>query len=142
MCRGGVPTAERRPPTRRSTGARWWSWCGQAARPGSWLGTSLEDRPHYTPTTTIETFPFPGGLSPDIPAADYAGDPRAAAIAEAAGRLAGLRERWLNPREWVDKPAPGYPKRPVTRDEAAAKALKDRTLTNLYNTRDCQDLRV
>ena len=48
------------------------------------------------------------------------------------------RERWLNPPEWVewvDEPAPGYPKRPVPRDEAAAKALKARTLTNLYNTR-------
>ena len=40
------------------------------------LGTSLEDRPRYTPTTTFETFPFPDGLSPDIPAADYAEDPR------------------------------------------------------------------
>ena len=31
------------------------------------LGTSLEDRPRYTPTTTFETFPFPDGLSPNIP---------------------------------------------------------------------------
>ena len=30
---------------------------------------------------------------------------------------------------------PGYPKRPVPRDEGAAKALKTRTLTNLYNAR-------
>ena len=30
---------------------------------------------------------------------------------------------------------PGYPKRPVPRDEDAAKALKERILTNLYNTR-------
>ena len=65
------------------------------------LGTSLEDRPRYTPTTTFETFPFPEGLSPDIPAADYAGDPRAQAIAEAARRLIELRDRWLNPPEWV-----------------------------------------
>ena len=28
------------------------------------LGTSLEDRPRYTPTTTFETFPFPAGLTP------------------------------------------------------------------------------
>ena len=28
------------------------------------LGTSLEDRPRYTPTTCIETFPFPAGLTP------------------------------------------------------------------------------
>ncbi len=32
------------------------------------LGTSLEDRPRYTPsTTTFKTFPFPPGLTPDIP---------------------------------------------------------------------------
>ena len=36
--------------------------------------------------------------------------------------------------EWVDGPAPGYPKRPVPRNEDAAKALKKRTMTNLYNT--------
>ena len=102
------------------------------------LGTSLEDRPRYTPTTTFETFPFPDGLSPDIPAADYADDPRAVAIAEAARRLVELRDRWLNPPEWVewvDEPVPGYPKRPVARDDAAANELKRRTLTNLYNAR-------
>ena len=102
------------------------------------LGTSLEDRPRYTPTSTFETFPFPDGLSPDIPSADYADDPRAVAIAEAARRLVELRDRWLNPPEWVewaDEPVPGYPKRPVPRDEVAAKELKARTLTSLYNAR-------
>ena len=102
------------------------------------LGTSLEDRPRYTPSTTFETFPFPAGLTPDAPPANYAGDPRATAIAAAARRLVELRERWLNPPEWVewrDEPVPGYPKRPVPRDEDAAKALRKRTLTNLYNDR-------
>ena len=102
------------------------------------LGTSLEDRPRYTPTTTFETFPFPEGLSPDVPAADYADDPHAIAIAEATRRLVELRDRWLNPPEWVewvDEPLPGYPKRPVRRDETAAEELKVRTLTNLYNVR-------
>ncbi|MDE0345710.1 MAG: class I SAM-dependent DNA methyltransferase, partial [Boseongicola sp.] len=104
------------------------------------LGTSLEDRPRYTPTTTFETFPFPEGLSPDIAADEYADDPRAVAITGAARRLAELRDRWLNPPEWVewvDEPAPGYPRRPVARDDAAAAAaaLKARTLTNLYNAR-------
>ena len=102
------------------------------------LGTSLEDRPRYTPTTTFETFPFPDGLSPDIPAADYAGDPRAIAIADAARRLVELRDRWLNPPEWVewvDEPVPGYPKRPVAREAEAEKAIKARMLTNLYNAR-------
>ena len=102
----------------------------------TWLGKGND--PRYTPTTTFLTFPFPDGLSPDVPAADYANDPRAAAIAEAARRLAKLRERWLNPPEWVewvDESAAGYPKRPVARDEEAAKELKARTLTNLYNAR-------
>ena len=105
-------------------------------RLGTWLGKGND--PRYTPTTTFETFPFPDGLSPDIPAADYAEDPRAVAIAEAARRLIELRDRWLNPPEWVewtDEPVPDYPKRPIARDEAAAKALKARTLTNLYNAR-------
>ena len=30
---------------------------------------------------------------------------------------------------------PGYPDRPVPRDESAAKELRRRTLTNLYNAR-------
>ena len=46
-----------------------------------------------------------------------------------------LRDRWLNSRGWVDEPVPGYPKRPLLRDEDAAKAFKKRTLTNLYNIR-------
>ncbi len=102
------------------------------------LGTSLEDRPRYTPTTTFETFPFPQGLSPDIPAAAYADDPRTSASAEAARRLVALRDRWLNPPEWVEwleEPIPGYPRRPAPRDEAVARELKKRTLTALYNTR-------
>ena len=73
-----------------------------------------------------------------MPAADYESDPRAGAIADAARRLVELRDRWLNPPEWVewvDDPVPGYPKRSVPRDEDAAKALKKRTLTNLYNDR-------
>ena len=102
------------------------------------LGTSLEDRPRYTSTTTFETFPFPEELSPNIPAADYADEPHAAAIAKTARRLVELRDRWLNPPEWVqwvDEPVPGYPKRPVPRDETAAKEHKKSTLTNLYNAR-------
>ncbi len=102
------------------------------------LGTRHTDRPRYTPTTTFETFPFPAGLTPNVLPAEYAADPRAIAIAETAQRLVDLRDRWLNPPEWVewvDEPVPGYPKRPVPRDEDAAKALKKRTLTNLYNAR-------
>ena len=101
-------------------------------------GTSLEDRPRYTSTTTFRTFPFPEGLQPNIPAEDYADDPRAVAIAAAAQRLVTLRDNWLNPPEWVKRVpevVPGYPDRILPVDEAAAKQLKKRTLTNLYNAR-------
>jgi len=115
------------------------------------MGTSLEDRPRYTPTSTFETFPFPPGLTP----ADTAGptealesgailppvasERRAMAlgIAEAAHRLNALRETWLNPPEWVERVpevVPGYPDRIIPKPEHAAE-LKKRTLTNLYNAR-------
>jgi hypothetical protein len=115
------------------------------------MGTSLEDRPRYTPTTTFETFPFPEGLTP----ADTAGltepqdsgvilpsvaDSRrgaAQAIAEAAYRLNVLRENWLNPPEWVNRipeVVRGYPDRIIPKPEHAAE-IKKRTLTNLYNAR-------
>jgi hypothetical protein len=35
----------------------------------------------------------------------------------------------------VPEVVPGYPDRILPRDDAAAKALKKRTLTNLYNAR-------
>ena len=105
------------------------------------LGTSLVDHPRYTSTTTFQTYPFPEGLTPDIPATGYAADPRAAAIAEAARQLVEHRDRWLNPPEWVewvDEPVPGFPKRPVAREGLSdddLNRLKRRTLTNLYNER-------
>ena len=102
----------------------------------TWLGKGND--PRYTPSTTFETFPFPAGLTPNVPASGYAAEPRAGAVAEASRRLVELRDRWLNPPEWVewvDEPVPGYPRRPVPRDEDAAKALRKRTLTNLYNAR-------
>ena len=105
-------------------------------RMGTWLGKGND--PRYTPSTTFETFPFPAGLTPDIPAADYAGDPRAQSIATAAARLNELRENWLNPADLVERVpevAPGYPDRLLPRDDAAAAILKKRTLTNLYNAR-------
>ena len=102
------------------------------------LGTSLEDRPRYTPSTTFETFPFPEGLTPDQPAAEYADDPRAVAIARAAARLNELREAWLNPPDLVERApevVPGFPDRIVPVSPKAAAILKKRTLTNLYNER-------
>jgi type II restriction/modification system DNA methylase subunit YeeA len=122
------------------------------------LGTSLEDRPRYTPTTTLETFPFPEHLTPRetapvIPAnagiqtADgertaghwtpASAGVTAQAIAIAAQRLDELRENWLNPPEWVDRISEivvGYPDRIVAKPGHEAD-LKKRTLTNLYNAR-------
>jgi hypothetical protein len=74
------------------------------------MGTALEDRPRYTPTTCFETFPLPWP-----PGQEPSHDPRLLAIADAARELNELRERWLNP------------------DNAAPEELKKRTLTNLYN---------
>jgi hypothetical protein len=70
------------------------------------LGTQLETRPRYTPTTCFETFPFP-------PATDQ----QRAAIAEASCELDRLRRGWLDPEGW---------------SEVRKRA---RTLTNLYNER-------
>jgi type II restriction/modification system DNA methylase subunit YeeA len=94
--------------------------------------------PVYTPSDCFETFPFPEGLTPNIPAVTYADDPRAIAIAKAAARLDELRENWLNPADLIVREpevVPGYPDRIRPRDDAAAAELKKRTLTNLYNAR-------
>jgi methylase of polypeptide subunit release factors len=113
------------------------------------MGTSLEDRPRYTPTTCFETFPFPQGLTPkDLRGSHPHGDATikavsqavSQAIAQAAQRLNELRENWLNPPEWVDwvitpeEEKVGYPKRAVAKAGFEAE-LKKRTLTNLYNQR-------
>ena len=76
------------------------------------MGTSLEDRPRYTPTTCFETFPFPWppGQEPEQ-------DPRLLAISEAARTLNERRGAWLNP------------------PDASPAQLKKLTLTNLYNAR-------
>jgi type II restriction/modification system DNA methylase subunit YeeA len=102
------------------------------------LGTSLEDRPRYTPSTTFETFPFPSGLTPNIPAKDYATDRRAIAIAKTAQRLDELRNAWLNPPDLIriePEIVAGYPDRILPKDAQAAMTLGNRTLTNLYNQR-------
>ena len=75
------------------------------------LGTQLESRPRYTPTSCFETFPFP---QPTLE--------QEAAIASAAEELNRLREAWLNPA-------------PVADLELSESELKKRTLTNLYNQR-------
>jgi type II restriction/modification system DNA methylase subunit YeeA len=102
----------------------------------SWIGSGNDVT--YSNTAVFLTFPFPAGLTPNIPAADYAADPRAIAIAAAAARLNELRENWLNPQDLIIRTpevVPGYPDRILPRDAAAAVELKKRTLTNLYNAR-------
>jgi hypothetical protein len=115
-----------------------------------WLlkqGTQLEDRPRYTPTTCFETFPLPWP-----PGKEDVKHPAYKRISEAAKELNNLRERWLNPPEWIDLIAQqiderdkfeDVPKeaRPLIRQSAIMAAaakdsrLKKRTLTNLYNER-------
>ena len=97
------------------------------------MGTSLEDRPRYTPTTTFETYPFPWppGREPQpdltggrhLSGLDDDGAARVADIAHWARALAQWREAWLNP----PPPTPG------TLDVAYDRLIKVRTLTNLYN---------
>ncbi len=111
-------------------------------------GTSLEDRPRYTPTTTFETFPFPwpsgkepqpeqtsevsetsevsrGAASTRANAAATSEVSRGAAlvqaIAAAAKQLDDFRTEWLNPSSSLYSGSIGE------------KALQKRTLTNLYN---------
>ena len=70
------------------------------------MGTQLETRPRYTPTTCFETFPFPQPT-----------DEQREAIGAAAAELNRMREGWLNPQG------------------VTAVELRRRTLTNLYNQR-------
>ena len=76
------------------------------------LGTRLGkgNDPRYTPTTTFDTFPFPWPPGKeDQPSAAYQ------AISRAAKQLNAERHAWLNP------------------EGVGGRALKERTLTNLYN---------
>ncbi len=89
-------------------------------------------------TITFETFPFPDGLTPNIPTQQFESSPHMAAIVNAARRLDELRIRWLNPPDLTriePEVVPGFPERVVPRDAAAAATLRARTLTNLYNER-------
>ncbi|MHA1529048.1 MAG: hypothetical protein ACTSVG_08505 [Alphaproteobacteria bacterium] len=42
------------------------------------------------PSTSLETFPFPAGLTPGVPTADYADDPRPPRPRRSGGRGLGL----------------------------------------------------
>ena len=119
-------------------------------------GTQLREREsgfRYTPTTCFETFPFPEA-TPE----------QSKVIADAARELNGVRTRWLNPPEWTKEEILEFPgtvggpwdrhivpqtvedrggfkiatvrySRLIPRDDASAKQLQKRTLTNLYNQR-------
>jgi type II restriction/modification system DNA methylase subunit YeeA len=76
------------------------------------MGTQLEDRPRYTPSSTFETFPFPWP-----PGREPQDSPLVKAIAEAARELVRQRDNWLNP------------------PDAAPEELAKLTLTHLYNKR-------
>jgi type II restriction/modification system DNA methylase subunit YeeA len=106
------------------------------SRLGGWH--SVDNDPQYTPSAGFETFPFPEGLTPDILAAEYAGDPGAQKIAVAARRLEELRNNWVNPPDLiisVPEVVQGYSNRILPKNEAATQILRQRTLTNLYNAR-------
>ena len=78
-------------------------------------GTQLREAEsgfRYTPTSTFETFPLPWPPNEEPEA-----DSRIGVIAQAASRLDGLRQNYLNP------------------DGASEAQLKKLTLTNLYNAR-------
>ncbi len=114
-------------------------------------GTQLREREsgfRYTPTTCFETFPLPKPTSE-----------QEKTIGDAAKELDALRNNWLNPPEWMKEEVLEFPgsvngpwarfvvnpndkgigtvryRRLVPKDEASAKLLVKRTLTNLYNAR-------
>ena len=75
------------------------------------MGTQLENRPRYTPTTCFETFPFPRPSTEQT-----------TAISVAAEELNRLREGWLKPSE-------------ADQEMMKQQEIRERTLTNLYNQR-------
>ena len=116
------------------------------------MGTRLETRPRYTPTTCFETFPFPF-------AADTAEEDPLQIVAsfraahhhferdnvlreeplEFPGTVGGPWDRYIDPATAADRGGfrvgtVRYP-RLVARDAKCAARLKDRTLTKLYNAR-------
>lgn len=88
-------------------------------------GTSLEDRPRYTATTTFETFPMP-----HVTAAQRA------RVSASASRLDELRSHWLAPSAVSDDHravADSGRKRPANARKRTKKSA--RTMTRLYNER-------
>jgi len=111
--------------------------CSRKMRHAHHRATSWPCRTRYKPPVHFEKFPFPAGLTPNIPAKEFENDPRAERIARAARALVEARDRWLNPPEWTERVpevVAGYPDRILARPGHESE-LKKRTLTNLYNAR-------
>jgi hypothetical protein len=103
-------------------------------------GSDLQDRPRYTHTTTFGTFPFPEGMTPDVPVSTARMHPAAMEIERAAKRLDQARAAWLNPAGLTASQPEivggfGFPNRTAPVDAAAATTLAARTMTRLYNER-------
>jgi hypothetical protein len=81
------------------------------------LGTSLVDRPRYSPTSTFTTFPFPQPYRQTDQ-----NSPHYHAVSACAKQLHEERQAWLDGDDLKELGA--------TPDN---KVMKDRTLTNLYN---------
>lgn len=121
------------------------------------MGTQLREAEsgfRYTPTTCFETFPLPWAPGEEPERAGAKGHALWRAIGDAAEELNALRERWLNPAEWIGEverkvdiayreeiaAVPAGARDLVRRSAVMAEAAKDkrlkkRTLTNLYNER-------
>ena len=71
---------------------------GRSDSERGWVSGMPPPQPHHE----LCDLAVPEDLTPDISAAEYVHDPRAIAITEAAHRLVELRDRGLNPPEWVE----------------------------------------
>ena len=108
------------------------------------MGTSLEDRPRYTPTTCFETFPFPTGLTPAdtahqqteqieggalIPANLSDNQQRKAGVVRMSGPIS-KSEAYEAP---ASEPAPpsGHQRKTSTRDAAIQIAIAAKKLNDL-----------
>ena len=102
----------------------------------SYLGVGND--PRYTPSTTFETFPFPEEMRLCISTGRDIKGEKFDALASAASELNRARELWLNPKELTGRKIDtesGIPMMETAIDDEAEKALRKRTLTNLYNQR-------
>ncbi len=80
------------------------------------------------PDYHVQDVPVPARFDTEHSSERVRSDPRSMAVALEARWLVELRDRWLNPPEWVDwvnEPVPGYPKRPVPRDEGRGKGAQE-----------------